>query len=382
MCTKSFDLVKKCVYSALFLFIIVYLLLSICWLVVFIRKCYFQFISFLRCYKSDTFHPIHSDVKFLQKQRKLYNLQTHFVKCLLLSVSLFIEVARVLCFLLSDYFQANIPFPANDSVIVRFEQSHNCHIHNSLRRFYYSSPYILLYNLNFLLAFLLYVMISILSRYLAARYLNHPFSRTLVKYVIWILIQCVVTAVCSTIYTIAATFLIFPLIVLINFTLLVRDSLVLSRVLKSNVLSLRLHGSRALYTEQKNAFVFYRIFRLLYLLSICLELISLSFLLLYKTADLFLEQFCFAEFLYGIDIPAIVLNTLYMHRYAIRGLECVSQLIGITGALLFVLSLNLPLFGVILWPVVRGLVKRCTAKEGQFRFNYDNMEPLLRHHKQ
>ena len=380
MCFKSLDILKKSVYNIFLMLMIVYCLLTLGWLIVFVRKCYYQIIAYNNCKNSPAFHPIYSDVKFLQKQLRLYNFKTHLVKSIIISLCLFIESMSIIWFFLSDYVQANTSFPKNDSVIIRFEQMHNCKIHHSILKYYHSTTYMLVYNINFVFFIVLLALISILSRYLASRYLNHPFLRTLIKYIIWIVVECCLIAFCSTIYTMVVSSIIYPLMFLINIILLIRDSLILSRVLKLNLKDLLHHGNPVLYKQQLRAFKFYQLFRIFYIISIFLLLLLFSFLYVYKAIDVFVDEYCFIEFLFNINIPTSIIDTFHVHRNAIKGLECTSQVIGFMFVLIYVLSLNVPLIGVTIWPVVYGLIKRCSAKEEQFRFNYDNMKPLLRHH--
>ena len=379
MCFKTVHIIRKSVYNIFFIFMFVYLLFIFGWLIVFIRKCYQQTNAYKQCKNSTVFHPIYSDVKYLQKNRKLYNLKTHLVKYTIFSLCLLIEIMNILWFFLTDYIQANAAVPKNNSVILNFEKTHqNCHFHASVLKFYYNISYIIVYNVNYVFIFLLYCTISILSRYLAARYLNHSFTRTLIKYIIWILVQCSLIAVCSSIYTLPVSFLLYPIIFFINFIFLIRDSLILSSVLKLNLRELRLHGSKLLYKQQLKAFQFYRIFRGIYILSISLLLLCYCFLFFYKAIDLILQQNCIFEFLYNINIPSSVKDTLYQHRNALKGLECISEMISFMFLLIYIISLNVPLIGITIFPILAGIIKRWRAKEEQFRFNYENMEPFLR----
>ena len=66
-------------------------------------------------------------------------------------------------------------------------------------------------NIFFFVWFLLFVLISILTRYLAARYLNHLFNKTLYRYVVWISVQFCIVAFCSNKFIYIFSYFAFPL---------------------------------------------------------------------------------------------------------------------------------------------------------------------------
>ena len=106
-------------------------------------------------------------------------------------------------------------------------------------------------NIAFYIIFLWPVLISILTRYLAARYLNHPFNNTLYRYIVWISVQFCVVAFCSNKFTLIFSIFALPLLSIINWLVLLRDNRILCRVLRSNLTELEFHSNnRVLYHEQ------------------------------------------------------------------------------------------------------------------------------------
>ena len=105
----------------------------------------------------------------------------------------------------------------------------------------YSYAPAMMYTFTYFLFFLLFILLSILARYLTARYLNHSFKRTLFKYIFWLAVQFVVVLLCSTIYTIVFSVLLFPLLTLIHWLVLFRDNRILCRVLRSNLREIKHH---------------------------------------------------------------------------------------------------------------------------------------------
>ena len=251
--------------------------------------------------------------------------------------------------------------------------------YNSFLEFYFHLEFILLFNSNFLFVFLLYITVSFLSRYLSLRYLNHGYRNTLKKYIFMFTTQSIVVIVCSNTYTFIFSFISFPVLLGLNFILLFRDSLTLLKVLKINLKDLKYHGSRGLYQEQLQAFKLYKNFRIVYLFSITVFAVCICCYYFYKFLDIFLEQFCILEFLYGVEIPSSVVEYLHKHRNTIRALESISFSVG--GCLLVVYSVTMtaPLAAITVWPSVRRMWRRLRAKEKDFRFNYSNTLPRMRH---
>ena len=47
------------------------------------RECYRDVNRYLTCKRTTDLHPVYKDVQYLSRQRKLYNLETHIVKYVL-----------------------------------------------------------------------------------------------------------------------------------------------------------------------------------------------------------------------------------------------------------------------------------------------------------
>ena len=153
-----------------------------------------------------------------------------------------------------------------------------CYLWNRLFRFYYNPYYPLIWNIILALTTILFMLLSLMTRYLAARYLVHPFRKTLCKYITWLVIQLIILAICSTVYTIILITVISPLLLITNWIILVRDSKILSRALKSNLQQLKNHSNNIqLYNEQNIILALTTIlFMLLSLMTRYLELDILS----------------------------------------------------------------------------------------------------------
>ena len=216
--------------------IVVTVCLDIVWIVWCVRQC-FIFAGLYRAYKRrPNLHPIYRDVQYLSQQMKLYNTETHIVKYILVTLCLSVEVASIVSILVY-YIITYRPWSEYELAqkeLLQLEYP-TCDCGNRVFHLYYHPYYLLILIITLALPIILFMLLSLMTRYLAARYLIHPFRRTLLKYIIWLLIQMITLAICSTIYTIIFVLVILPLLCITNWIILVRDSLILSRVLKSNL---------------------------------------------------------------------------------------------------------------------------------------------------
>ena len=243
------------------------LALTFCLNMVLLIKCignlYLVFKKYQTCKRTPNLHPIHKDVQYLSQQRKLYNLKTHLVKYALIVLCISIELLMILWFTITSVINDELHFNPK-------ETKFSCSFRYSSTYRFYNYPYlIIVININYFLISLLFVSLSLLTRYLAARYFNHPFRAIFIKYLAWLGVQSLIISVCSTDYTLPLEILLFPLLSIINWLVLLRDNRLLCRVLKSNLREIELIGNnKTLYKEQLFAFRFYRVFQKLLLLSL------------------------------------------------------------------------------------------------------------------
>ena len=353
--------------------------LSIGWVIHSLRQCWFISVDYRLCKNTPNLHPIHRDVQYLSQQRKLYNLKTHFVKYVLIVMCLSVELIGNIWIGISG-----LPFRLGNSLnnssrmLQITDRYPHCFTDETLIHMY-SYPYIILLHntITFILFTLLLVLLCILTRYLATRYLNHPFKRTLYKYIAWLVVQCIIIVICSNIYTVIFMYFIFPVFCFINCFVLLRDNLFLSRVLKSNLRELRLHSySRQLYRQQLTAYKFYRFFNRILLIAIfCLSL----FVLLYCIEHLIrvpLGSYCFLNLVYGMNI-----NVDYSKYDSLfNTIRAICTCLDSFSLILYSFSNSLPLFCLTLFPLVSKCIKRYRSRNNVYRFNYDNIQPLLRRH--
>ena len=98
-------------------------------------------------------------------------------------------------------------------------------------------------------------------------------------------------------------YFIFPVFCFINWFVLLRDNLFLSRVLKSNLREIKLYSySRQLYRQQLNAYKFYRFFnRILIIAIFCLSFFSFLYCIEH-IIRLLSSSYCLLNLVYGMNI--------------------------------------------------------------------------------
>ena len=215
------------------------LCLNILWIFVCIRECYRDVNRFLTCKRTTDLHPVYKDVQYLSRQRKLYNLETHIVKYVLVISCRSVEVVAIVC---AAIFYNDIKIQPNEMIlteIMKYQKEYpNCDFEHRIWKLLLTPQLMWFQNIAFYIIFLWFVLISILTRYLAARYLNHPFNKTLYRYIVWISVQFCVVAFCSNKFTFIFSYFAFPLLSIINWLVLLRDNRILCRVLRSNLTEL------------------------------------------------------------------------------------------------------------------------------------------------
>ena len=244
---------------------IIIICLDVGWLVYCAVTCVKLISKYRVCKRKPNLHPIYRDVQFLSQQRKLYNLETHFVKNVLMFLCLSVELFILLWMLIKAEVNGkhDEKLSKDNSTRVAIEAGYpNCYIRSIILEIYFFPSTIFLHNIEILAFIFLFILLSILTRYLAARYLNHPFNRTFKRYIVWSSVQLIMVLFCSSLYTFIISFVLFPILLSINWFVLLKDSQFLSRVLKSNLREIELHtNNKPLFREQMSAYKFYCFFQ-------------------------------------------------------------------------------------------------------------------------
>ena len=353
------------------------ILFNIGWIIQCARECWRVARNYRICKRTPNLHPIYRDVQYLSQQRKLYNLKTHFVKYVLIVMCLSAEICGIIFFFSFSVLYTEPLTSELNNEWIQIQSKYQCYLNYQIAHIIFFPFHLFLYTFGYLQLFLLFVLLSILTRYLAARYLNHSFKRTLIKYISWLAAQFVIVLFCSTIYTFIFSLFLFPFIILLNWIVLLRDNRILSRVLKSNLREIELHSNnKVLYREQLSAFKFYRIFNKTLLISLFL-LVSVIILFNLSIVFQFIQSMCILNIVYGIKHPMpniIQLSSLFIILF--------DHFVTIILSVLYSLSTSLPIICVTIIPLVRACVKRYKSRHNVYRYNYENIkQPLLKGYK-
>ena len=325
--------------------------------------------------KGQLLHPLYKDEQYLSQQKELYNLKTHIVKYALVIVSLSLDVGWlgwVGALVITKGRKIKLEPRQDELGNSSFLYQHPYCGMNYQLQVLYSNPFFILRNFGFVFAYSQFVLLSILTRYLAARYLNHSFKKTLIKYIIWLTVQLFIVALCSTLYTLILSFLIFPFLAVINWLVLLRDNIILSRVLKSNLRELQFHSSnKALYREQLEAYKFYQTFKIILLLLFFL-LVTVIFLSSLEDIIRSIDEICIMDLIYGLNYH---LGTRISQSFATA-----QYYVGIGSSIIcfiYSFSINLPAVTVIATYFIRICVAKYKSRYIAYRYNYDTLQPLL-----
>ena len=367
------------IYDGIGTISVINLLITVClnlaWILVCMRECYRNANRYLTCKRTPDLHPIYKDVQYLSRQRKLYNLKTHIVKYVLVILCLSVEVIGIVCaFIQIGLNGMDVSRKLNTARIRHESQYQNCYLHYQIWKLYAIPLFMWFQNISSFVWFLLFVLISILTRYLAARYLNHPFNKTLYRYVVWISVQFCIVAFCSNKFTFIFSYFAFPLLFIINWLVLLRDNRILCRVLRSNLTELDLHSNnRVLYHEQVSSYRLYHFFQKVLLTSLFFLVAAINMLLLFDLFGLFNNSFCQLNIVYKFNY------TLSLHiDLSPPQITVIKDIITDTCLLIYSLSNSLPIICITLIPLIRACVKRYKSRYMVYRYNYENTQPLIR----
>ena len=218
------------------------------------------------------------------------------------------------------------------------------------------------------------ILLSFLTRYLSKRYFIHPIRRTCITHIALALIQISVIC-CLTNRDVTILYLfIVPIMILIDWCILVRNSRILFRVLRSNVRDLKLNlSNRYLYIEQWRLLQVYKML-IPILLSALFFGVCIFFLHFYLNIVLgLLMSHCFNLMTGDSYTYTGYMNALNALYYISRFSEY-SMLICM---IIHFILLGFPIFAISVGMLYSACVKRCSQKESDYRFNYTKFRPGL-----
>ena len=217
------------------------------------------------------------------------------------------------------------------------------------------------------------ILLSFLTRYLSKRYFIHPIRRTCIAHIALALIQISIIC-CLTNRDITIFYLfIVPIMILIDWCILVRNSIILFRVLRSNVRDLKLNlSNRYLYTEQWRLLQVYKML-IPILLSALFFGICVFFLPFYlNIVSGFLMSHCF-NLMTGDIYTYAGYNPLNASLYV----DSFSEYSMLICMIIHFILLGFPMFAISVGMLYSACVKRYSQKESDYRFNYNDFRTAL-----
>ena len=351
---------------------IVLFFFSIGWIIHSAKQCWSLSMDYRNCKNTPNLHPIYRDVQYLSQQRKLYNLKTHFVKYVIFITCIISEMSSKICIIIICITKSIQSRFVNNSTTTQITNKYpNCPIHDTFNNIY-SFPYtILMYNMTYMLFLLLIMLLCVLTRYLAARYLNNRFHTTLYKYIVWLLAQCSILIICSSLYSFILLYFILPGLFFINWIVLLRDNLFLSRVLKSNLREMKTHTyDRQLYRQQLAAYKFYKCFNIMLIGSMFCVVLTISMYCTEYIMFILSKNMCYFNLVYKLNFK--IENSLQF----IIIQKFVSFLFPITF-FLYSVSSSVPLYAMSSLTLLQKCILRYRYRNNVYRFNYDNIQHLM-----
>ena len=215
---------------------------------------------------------------------------------------------------------------------------------------------------------LILLTLSFLTEYLSKRYYQQPSYTSILKHFIIFLIQTTILVICSNEQLFIFQIIIAPILVLIDWCILVRNSRKLRNVLKSNVRDLSLHfTNRFLYWQQLRLLRIYTVYIPILLTALFFGLLALLFHHYLLLLNIALSNYC---------TPSIFpnLETVYVDIfYNLQNF----------GTLLLMLThfllLGLPMYIISIQMVVIAFVKKIRRNKEIYRYNYTNFHNLHQH---
>ena len=219
------------------------------------------------------------------------------------------------------------------------------------------------------------ILLSFLTRYLSKRYFIHPIRRTCITHIALALIQ--ISIICCLTNRDVTIFYLFilPIMILIDWCILVRNSRILFRVLRSNVRDLKLNlSNRYLYTEQWRLLQVYKML-IPILLSALFFGVCVVFLHFYfHIVSGLLMSHCFSLMTGDSSTYTSYRESLDALYFYMNSFSEYSMLICM---IIHFILLGFPMFAISVGMLYSACVKRYSQKESDYRFNYNDFRPAL-----
>ena len=324
-----------------------------------------------------------------ERIRNLYNYETHIVKDVILIMISSAEISEPIIAIVMGVFISIYTGSLYDPSYPQFNttnisMSSQCTFSQTARQVNTQLNTILfpefwIISINTIMVFGcigFIILLSFLTQFLAKRYFLHPVRRTCLAHLALILIQFAIIFCLTNRDTTILFLILVPLIILFDWCILVRNSKILYRVLKSNVRDLKLHlSNRHLYREQLRLLQIYKIFMPILLAALFFGVCALFSHFFFDIGISLFSSHCFnsaigyASTLKSYSSPSMLIFYLY-------NVSGYSTLIFMT---IHFTLLGFPIFSFSIGMLITACAKKlfCKKKESHYRFNHQNCREAL-----
>ena len=277
--------------------------------------------------KKYTRYKLVNQIDSYLRSKILENYRTTMLKDVLLILMLVLEWLLLIFMLI--FVKIRTSYTSDDFInsTISIEcDKENSHL-NLIETLLFNEPWLLSI---FLFAAILFIsnilLFSFLSTYLKRRYYGHPLDNRLIcKYVSWWSFQVLLLSLSSTPFTHIFSYILFPILIVVDFVILFRASRKLGRAIRSVLDDIRrFENDDVLYRSVRTSYSSYKTFVTLHILALFAFILIIIFLCIYQFLQIILFQTCYLEFLYHIqynlhlDMEGNIVRGLYLFEICFR----------------------------------------------------------------
>ena len=307
------------------------------------------------------------------RAKMLFNYKTVIYKNGMLILILVLEVLFyflfAICFETVRYIKR--------SVLKENITSLNCNITNSMIQVLYLKPLTILFPMTVVILLIsLISLFSFLSTFLSRRYYGYSLDKRVIsKYIVWWLLQIVLLLSCSVLYLQILFLFLTPILLFIDWCILLKESLKLSRHIKAVVFEVKqFENDPARYRAAHSSYRTYKFFIFIELLILILIVMMVTLILMDLVLQLVLTDNWYFKLVYDIDINFSNTESSSIYSTLKHSITIINTLLGV----LYCGFIILPQCIIIIPWLVYVLYKRVTIRKYQIRFNYESFQPLLK----
>ena len=337
--------------------------------------------------QSITKYRIHKKMDFRdirEQNRILYNYETHIVKDIILLIICIAEmgeplvtiIAGVITYLFAIHYVTNYPaFNTTASLTPCTFKQTILDVNSQTNLLIFPEIwYMYLISLIIITCVIFLLLLSFLTKYLSKRYFIHHIRRTCITHISLALIQISIISCLTNRDIIILYLFVIPIMLFIDWCILVRNSRILLRVLRSNVRDLKLNlSNRYLYIEQWRLLQLYKMLIPILLSALFFGVCVIFLHFCTHIVSGIVRSHCFMHmivdnYIYtGYGKPFNVLDYVFMF----------SEYSKFICMIIHFILLGFPMLAISVGMLYSACVKRFYQKESDYRFNYTNFRPAL-----